>query len=61
MLRYFAVRAAKIKIRKLRGKWWVFISGDMPDFSKHNHFTDALAKVFFELRVGSQVLEMPKR
>jgi hypothetical protein len=34
------------------GSWWVSIPGDVPDFSKHEHFTDALAKVFFELEEG---------
>jgi hypothetical protein len=32
----------KIKIRKRLGAWWVSIPGDVPDFSKHAHFTDAL-------------------
>ena len=40
----------KIKIRKSRGKWWVFIAGPIPDFSQHEHFTDALAKVQLELK-----------
>jgi len=40
----------KIKVRKLRDSWWVFIDGPVPDFSKHRHFSDALAKVQFELR-----------
>jgi hypothetical protein len=40
----------KIKVRKRFGWWFVLVPGDVPDFSKHAHFTDALAKVFFELR-----------
>jgi hypothetical protein len=43
-------RLPKIKVRKRFGWWFVLVPGDVPDFSKHAHFTDALAKVFFELR-----------
>jgi len=44
------VKNPKIKIRKRGNFWWVSIPGDIPDFSKHKHFTDALAKVQFEIR-----------
>jgi len=43
----------KITVRKRLGSWFVAIPGDVPDFSKHRHWTDAIAKVFFELRVPS--------
>jgi hypothetical protein len=39
----------KIKLRKRRGSWWVFIDGPVPDFSRHAHWTDAVAKVWQEL------------
>jgi hypothetical protein len=39
----------KLKVRKICGRWWVFVPGPIPDFSQHRHFTDAMAKVFFEL------------
>ncbi len=43
----------KITLRKRMGSWWLSIPGDVPDFSKHRHFTDALAKLFLELRIPS--------
>ena len=44
------VMKAKIKVRKLRGRWWVFVSGPIPELAEFKHFSDALAKVQLELR-----------
>ncbi len=52
----------KIKIRKLRGKWYVFIPGDIPEISRHEWWTDALAKAQFEIREQRKpVLAIVKR
>lgn len=40
----------KITVRKRMNAWWVLVPGDVPDFSKHRHWSDAIAKVFFELK-----------
>jgi len=40
----------KITVRKRLGAWFVSIPGDVPDFSKHRHWTDAIAKVHFEVK-----------
>lgn len=40
----------KIKIRKSRDGWFVSVPGDIPDFSRHGHFSDAVAKAQFEFR-----------
>ena len=35
----------KIKIRFVRGFWWSFIPGPVPDFTSHWNWLDALARV----------------
>jgi len=42
----------------MRGRWWVMVPGDVPDFSGHRWFTDALAKLQLELRRQAKGLKL---
>ena len=40
----------RIKIRKLRNSWFVFLPGDMPEFPSYRNWTDAVARVHQAIR-----------
>lgn len=45
---------AKIKIRKLRDAWFVFLPGDIPEFPSYRHWSDAVARVQLEIWLGRE-------
>ena len=49
----------KIKVSKKYGAWWCTIPGDVPDCSRHEHFSDALAKVQWALRTAIAGVGVP--
>lgn len=40
----------KIRLRKKFGSWYVLIPGDMPEFVRFTHWTDAVAKIQLETK-----------
>jgi hypothetical protein len=40
----------KIQLSKKFGSWWVTVPGAIPDCSRHEHFTDAIAKIHLATR-----------